>query len=229
MSLARSWACALVKPPVIWVLLLDGPCTTGAVMIVLSRKMASCACAGGAVGLACVNAYAAVVSLLHSAAPWSLKVMLTAIWPFWSVPTSAAVTLLASRASSIFQWYPVGYSDELANWVGSYRFSWSRRNCGSLGLGAPATAVAKCSFEVVPTVRLACSGPTPGSWMRIWSEPCAETAASETPRPLTRAVSRGIVLSRASVTVWPLGPLRQPALGGSFKPWHTSTTSSVPP
>src|ERR1700681_2741492 len=100
---------------------------------------------------------------------------MTAMLPVWSVPTSADVTSLASSASSIFQWYPVGYSWGFANWLGSYRFSWSAENLGAVGDGAPATAVAKWSLAVVATVCLAWSMPAPGSWMRIWSAPCAET------------------------------------------------------
>jgi hypothetical protein len=73
-SLASCCAWALVKLPVICVWLLDAPCTFGAVITSLSRKMAT-----RFSGEVAPAANAAVVILLHSLAPVSLNVMLTVI------------------------------------------------------------------------------------------------------------------------------------------------------
>ena len=102
-----------------------------------------------------------------------------------------------------------------------------------VGSGAPATAVAKYNFCVVPMVWTACWRLTPGNWTRIWSLPCACTDASETPSEFTRRSRMGIVACWAACRADGLlpfgGPLRQSLPTGLLNPWQISIVSSVPP
>src|ERR1039457_265119 len=98
--------------PVISVLVLEAPSTTGALMTAVSRKMATCDGAGqGALGEQLLAVYtwnAALVILFHSLPPEPLKVMSTAGLPLESVPRLELEMSEAGRLLSIFQWYPDG-------------------------------------------------------------------------------------------------------------------------